>query len=186
MNHFDFIASFYDRLIGKADTERLRSLLKLPTGGVLLDAGGGTGRVSSALRSFVGELVVIDLSHRMLQQARHKGALWPVRAHAEILPFRDNIFDRIIIVDALHHFCNQEKAIGDIVRVLKPGGRLVIEEPDISRNPVRAVAWMEKFTGMQSRFYTSTEIIHMITGHGLAACVADFDRFRMWLVADKQ
>jgi ubiquinone/menaquinone biosynthesis C-methylase UbiE len=186
MNHFDLIASFYDRIIGKADTKRLRSLLKLPNGGLLLDAGGGTGRVSSALRPFVGDLVVSDLSHLMLKQARNKGNLRPVQSHAEMLPFFDNVFDRIIVIDALHHFCNQEIAIGDIIRVLKPGGRLVIEEPDISRNTVRAVAWIERFALMRSHFYTSEEIIRMIAGYGLAAHVADTDRFRMWLVADKQ
>ena len=46
-DHFDFIAPLYDRIVRLPVSSRLCELLKLPTDGILLDAGGGTGRVSS-------------------------------------------------------------------------------------------------------------------------------------------
>jgi len=52
-DHFDFIAPLYDRIVRLPVSSRLCELLKLPTDGILLDAGGGTGRVSSRLRSVV-------------------------------------------------------------------------------------------------------------------------------------
>jgi ubiquinone/menaquinone biosynthesis C-methylase UbiE len=64
-------------------------MLELPIGGRLLDAGGGTGRVSKPLRSLVGQLVVIDASYAMLRVARDKGGTNPVRADAALLPFGD-------------------------------------------------------------------------------------------------
>ncbi|OQY37129.1 MAG: hypothetical protein B6243_01300, partial [Anaerolineaceae bacterium 4572_5.2] len=64
--------------------------------------------------------------------------------HVERFPFPDNSFDRALVVDALHHFHNQEQAIAELVRVLKKGGRLVIEEPDIHRFAIKLVALAEK------------------------------------------
>lgn len=183
--HFDIISSCYDRLMGAPDGEFLQTLLGLPADGWLLDAGGGTGRVSQCLRPHVGGLVVSDLSYGMLKEVRKKGNLLPVRAVSEKLPFPDGFFDRILVVDALHHFYNQRRAIGDLIRVLAPGGRLVIEEPDISRTSIKVVALIEKLFLMGSRFLGSNEIISIINGYGLSASVADSGHHRMWLVADK-
>jgi demethylmenaquinone methyltransferase/2-methoxy-6-polyprenyl-1,4-benzoquinol methylase len=127
LDHFDIIASFYDRLIGPPDMSRLHWLLKLPTSGWLLDAGGGTGRVSGHFRTSVKGLVVSDLSHRMLAKAREKD-LGPVQAHAESPPFADCFFNRVLVVDAFHHFCSQHESISDLLRVLKPGGRMVLSD----------------------------------------------------------
>ena len=151
LDHFDLIASIYDRLIGPPNTERLRQLLNLPTDGWLLDGGGGTGRVSSHLNGLAGHVVVSDLSHRMLKKAREK-KVRPVRAHVEHLPFTDEFFDRVLVVDALHHFCDQREAIEDLLRVLKPGGRLVIEEPDLNHKGVKMLALVEKMLLMRSHF----------------------------------
>ena len=107
LDHFDLIASIYDRLIGPPDTGRLEQLLQLPTAGWLLDGGGGTGRVSSHLSLLAGHTVISDLSRRMLQKALEK-RLNPVCAHVERLPFSGGCFDRILVVDALHHFCDQQ------------------------------------------------------------------------------
>ena len=122
MDHFAFVAGVYDRIIPSPDPRRLLSLLDLPVTGALLDAGGGTGRASSPLVDLVGQLVVSDLSSAMLARARVKRGLTPLRAHAERLPFPDESFERIMVVDALHHFCDQRQAIGDLMRVLKTGG----------------------------------------------------------------
>ena len=88
-------------MIGPPDPARLVSLLNLPVNGNLLDAGGGTGRVSSQLLPYVDELVVSDVSAKMLQQAAQKGHCRPTAAHVEYLPFPDDAFDRVLVVDAL-------------------------------------------------------------------------------------
>ena len=184
-DHFDLLAPVYDLLMWTPDTEHMRELLRLPTSGRLLDAGGGTARVSAPLRPLVGDLVVSDLSKRMLAKARRKGGLLPVRAHAERLPFPDGSFDRVLVVDALHHFCDQREAIADLVRVLKPGGRLVIEELDIARFPIKLVALAEKIALMGSRFYPPEEIRAMIDARGAPARVVSRRGLAAWIVADK-
>jgi demethylmenaquinone methyltransferase/2-methoxy-6-polyprenyl-1,4-benzoquinol methylase len=184
--HFDFLAPIYDRLITPPNPAQLRELLQLPTGGWMLDAGGGTGRVSSQLRSLVGKLVVSDLSQPMLKQAQVKNKLYPVNSHTERLPFPDESFDRILVVDALHHFRNQQEAIRDLLRVLKPGGRLVIEEPDINRFAVKLVALAEKLTLMGSHFHSPAEIRDMIAACGLPAQIGGDGQFAAWVVVNKQ
>ena len=184
LDHFDIIASVYDRLIGPPDTARLRKYLKLPAKGWLLDGGGGTGRVSSHLSALVDQVVVSDLSHRMLRKARDKH-IKPVQAHAERLPFTDACFDRVLVVDALHHFCDQHDAISDLLRVLKAGGRMVIEEPDYARKGVKILALMEKMMLMRSRFHSPEKIKSMIASHGVAAQIKRDGRYTAWIIVDK-
>jgi ubiquinone/menaquinone biosynthesis C-methylase UbiE len=185
MNHFDLLAPIYDRFLRRPRVRRLRHLLKLPTDGRMLDAGGGTGRVSSTLRHLVGQLVVGDFSRGMLRQAQLKGNLRPVQMYVEVLPFPDLSFERILVVDALHHFRDQRGAIQELLRVLKPGGRMVIEEQDIHRFPIKIVALVEKLICMGSHFHSAEEIAEMIRAHGLPAHIVRDGHFLVWVVVDK-
>ncbi len=184
LDHFDMLASVYDRLIGPPDTERLRRLLNLPAEGWLLDGGGGTGRVSAQLEALVDNIVVSDLSLRMLQKAP-AGIVRGVRAHVERLPFGDDFFDRILVVDALHHFCDQREALADLLRVLKPGGRLVVEEPDFNHKGVKLLALAEKLFLMRSHFYTPQQIRDMIAALGYSAKIETDGRYTAWVVVTK-
>jgi len=186
LHHFDIIAPFYDRVIHKLDLKRLINLLKLPASGRLLDAGGGTGRVSSRLRTMIDEVVVCDLSLPMLKQAKRKGRLSPVQSHIEQLPFPDDSFERIVVVDALHHFCSQRQSIQELLRVLKTGGRLVIEEPNIDKFFIKWVALAEKLFLMRSHFFSSDEIVAIINKQGFNARVYEDDRFYFWVVVEKK
>ena len=183
--HFDLLASSYDRLIAPPDPARLRTLLRLPIAGWLLDVGGGTGRVAALLQAQVDHLVICDLSAPMLQQASAKGVACPVQAHVGRLPFPNDFFDRVLVVDALHHFSHQPAAIAELVCVLSLGGRLVIEEPDIDRLPVKLVALGEKLALMGSHFSAPEEIAAMAAGHGGRVAVDRDGQFSAWITFDK-
>jgi len=183
--HFDVVSTIYDRVIGKPYRESLHDLLRLPTDTWLLDAGGGTGRVAAYLRPHVGRLVVSDRSVNMLKEAHKKGELLTVRAVSETLPFPDAFFGRILVVDSLHHFDDQHRALGELLRVLAPGGRLVIEEPDISLLSVKIVALLEKLFLMGSRFLRAADIIDIFRDYGLSASLAERGHHRLWVVVDK-
>lgn len=184
-DHFGTVAPFYDFFLGRSFPQHLANLLKLPTRGLLLDAGGGTGRVAFHFKPFAAKVVISDLSFPMLLQTQKKGGLFPVQAHAERIPFADETFDRIIVVDALHHFCDQKQAVRELIRVLKPGGRMVIEEPDINLFSVKVVALAEKLFKMQSRFLSASEICRMISENALNPRTEKTKNFRTWIVADK-
>lgn len=183
--HFDLIAFAYDRLIGRPNTNRLSEMLGLPVQGRLLDAGGGTGRVSSFLRPFVDGVVVADLSEGMLRYARAKGGIETVRTRTEKLPFPDGVFTRVIVIDALHHFSRVEEAIAELVRVLEPGGRILIEEPDLTLRAVKLVAIAEKLLLMESHFRTPEAIGAVMKRHGLSVSIRHSGHFRSWITADK-
>ncbi len=184
-SHFDLLAPLYDRLMPPPDAAHLRAFLRLPTDGWLLDIGGGTGRVSTSLRPWVGKLVISDLSQPMLKQAQAKGNLYPIQARAEQLPFSDSTLDRILVVDAFHHFADQPSAAYELVRVLKPGGRLVIEEPDIAYLATKLIALGEKLALMRSRFLSADEMRAMFIARGTSVSIERGNGITMWVVVDK-
>jgi demethylmenaquinone methyltransferase/2-methoxy-6-polyprenyl-1,4-benzoquinol methylase len=163
--HFDLIAPIYDRFFGGVSLDQLFQHLDVRPGDLVLDIGGGTGRVARHVVERGGQVIVVDPSPRMLQSAREKN-LVGVRALAEQLPFPADSIDRILIVDAFHHFAQQELAARDLMRVLKPGGKLVIEEPDLNRTATKFIAWAEKLALMQTRFLSPEAMIELFREHG--------------------
>lgn len=158
LDHFGIIAPYYDRIFGTNYLDDWLELLELPTSGFILDAGGGTGRVAQLLQNKTCSVVVADLSLKMLRHAVSKPDLIGVCTPVEKLPFPDKMFDRIIMVDSLHHVENQELTCHELWRILKPGGKLLIEEPDIRRFEIKILAIMEKFALMRSNFLSLSQI----------------------------
>lgn len=155
-DHFDIIAPIYSRATYSA-LDKMRELAGLPVKGRLLDVGGGTGRVASALLDDVDEVVIADVSQGMLKQS-HRPTLRPVCSHSELLPFPSDSFERLVMVDALHHVIDQPASAHEMLRVLKPGGRIIIEEPDIRTFAVKLIALAEKLLLMRSHFLSPLQI----------------------------
>jgi demethylmenaquinone methyltransferase/2-methoxy-6-polyprenyl-1,4-benzoquinol methylase len=185
IDHFSILAPFYDRLIGSPNTDNLKTILNLPTNGWILDAGGGTGRVASHLGEGARGVILCDLSHPMLKQSAEKNGVLPVNSTVDRLPFADNSIDRIIVVDALHHFKQAQRAIRELMRVLKPGGRLVVEEFDIGTLFVKFIALAEKMLLMGSHFYSPEEITQMATSPESSVNTVRNGRYSVWIVIDK-
>jgi ubiquinone/menaquinone biosynthesis C-methylase UbiE len=182
--HFDWLAPLYERVIRPPDPEQLKRVLALPMDGWMLDAAGGTGRVAALLCPLVSHLAISDLSRPMLAQAVQKACILPAQGRVERLPFADGRFDRILVVDAFHHFGDQPGAARELARVLAPGGRLVIEEPDIRRFGVKLIALAETLALMDSHFRTPEEIRGMLVGQGLEVRVEVVDA-TAWVIGEK-
>jgi ubiquinone/menaquinone biosynthesis C-methylase UbiE len=184
LDHFGFIAPFYDRVIPLKKAQHLIDLLGLPVLGAVLDAGGGTGRVAQSFKNLASQIVIADLSYGMLSQSRRKNGLSQVCSETESLPFPNETFERIVMVDALHHVLSQKRTLNELWRVLVPDGRLVIEEPDISRISVKFVALFEKILLMRSHFIAPQEIASMFP-HRNAVTKIQLDGFNAWIIVDK-
>lgn len=156
MNPFDIVAPFYDRALRYRGKEKLLDLLQARPAERILDIGGGTGRVSQI---FGADYVVVvsDPSWGMLRQARRKGLI-TCRGLAEYLPFTTGSFDRALIVDAFHHFRDHDAAAQEALRVLRPGGRLVIEEPDVRHWTFKLIALGERLLSMRSHFHSIADL----------------------------
>ena len=183
-DHFHFLAPFYERFIPPRNPEKIIALANLTGKETVLDAGGGTGRVSQFLVGIAGQIVVADQSYGMLQQAQRKEKLWLVCSETEDLPLANNSFDRIIMVDALHHVENQGKTTLELWRVLKPGGLMVIEEPNIRSLDVKLIALVERLFLMRSHFLSPIQITSMFhIPH--AQVTIEVDGSTSWIIVKK-
>jgi len=182
-DHFDLIASLYNRTTQFSASAALLALLALHPDDLLLDAGGGTGRVAETLHRMVKGVVVVDLSRGMLRHATEKG-LVTTCAPVERLPFISSTFNRIIMVDALHHVTDQRQTISELWRVLAPDGRIVIIEPDIHRFTVKLIAIGEKVLLMRSHFLSAERITALFAKQNAQPRVI-FDEFNVWVYAEK-
>ncbi|PKL97014.1 MAG: bifunctional demethylmenaquinone methyltransferase/2-methoxy-6-polyprenyl-1,4-benzoquinol methylase UbiE [Gammaproteobacteria bacterium HGW-Gammaproteobacteria-9] len=107
-------------------------------GNRILDIAGGTGDLTRQFSRIVGptgEVVLADINASMLKVGRDKlldkgvaGNVRFVQADAEKLPFPDNHFDVVTIAFGLRNVTHKEDAIASMLRVLKPGGRLLVLE----------------------------------------------------------
>ena len=138
---FDRIAGLYDRMntvmtagLHHQWRERAAELAALPPGGRALDVATGTGDLAIALAGRLGghgEVVAVDFSERMLELARPKAAGMPIRfelANALALPFGDDEFDAATVGFGARNFSDLQRGLAEMVRVVRPGGRVVVLE----------------------------------------------------------
>jgi demethylmenaquinone methyltransferase / 2-methoxy-6-polyprenyl-1,4-benzoquinol methylase len=95
----------------------------------ILDIAAGTGTSSAALARSGATVVAADFSPGMIAEGRRRHPeLEFVEADAEALPFGDDEFDAVTISFGLRNVAHPQVALAEMLRVLKPGGRLVICE----------------------------------------------------------
>ena len=154
---FDRAADFYDatRAYAPEVADRItRSILDL-TGATpstrMFEVGIGTGRISASLIAHGLDVTGLDLSREMMDRLRNKfapGTLFRlVQGDASTLPFPDSTFDAGLAVHVFHLIAPWRQAVGELVRVLRPGG-LVLHSSHI-RDPRSAnVILRDKWHGL--------------------------------------
>ena len=120
-------------------------------GDSVLDIAGGTGDLAAKFARVVGKegrVVLADINESMLQVGRDKlldtgqlGNIEFVQADAQYLPFPDNSFDCITIAFGLRNVTDKDKALQSMLRVLKPGGRLLVLEFSKPQNELLSRAY---------------------------------------------
>ncbi len=160
---FELFAPVYDLVMPPTDEVALRKGLAVAERDIdrIVEVGGGSGRVARTL-----DATVLDPANGMLRQARKRG-LETIQASATDLPHPDGSIDAVVVVDAFHHFPEPERCLEEMVRVLAPGGVLVLKEFDRSARRGRLLAVGEALFGFDSTFYTAGELEAMIERAGL-------------------
>ena len=120
-------------------------------GDSVLDIAGGTGDLAAKFARIVGSegrVVLADINDSMLQVGRDKlldtgqiSNIEFVQADAQYLPFPDNSFDCITIAFGLRNVTDKDKALRSMLRVLKPGGRLLVLEFSKPQNELLSRAY---------------------------------------------
>lgn len=129
---FDKIARDYDRMnrlmtLGLDCRWRKRALRGIQ--GNVLDVACGTGDMAVSLVERGCTVTGVDISEEMLAIARQKAPMVTFMiADAEHLPFPDASFDAVTCAFGVRNFVHLEQGLNEILRVLKPGGQLVILE----------------------------------------------------------
>jgi SAM-dependent methyltransferase len=140
----------------------------------LLDVGCGTGHWMETLARRCRLAAGVDPSREMLARARAAapaGAL--ARGRAERLPWRAASFDRVFVVNALHHFDDPLAALGEARRVLRPGGRLLTVglDPHTGLDRWWIYDWFPEARSLDLlRYLSCEEIRRMMRAAGLAEC----------------
>ncbi len=185
LDHFGILAPFYEKFIKPNPPERLLALADLEPAGNVLDMGGGTGRVAIFLTGKAKQVFIADESMGMLKEAKKKESLIPMCGKSEGMPLGKESIDRIIMVDALHHVQNQKATADELWRLVKPGGRIVIEEPDIRKFAVKLVALFEKLAMMRSHFLDAREMTGLFEEKG-AEIRSETEGHTVWVVVEKK
>ncbi|MGN0608469.1 MAG: class I SAM-dependent methyltransferase [Oscillospiraceae bacterium] len=136
MSFWDKIAPFYDlaeSLNGKVYRKMLGySVSLVKEGGRVLECAAGTGEISIAVSKKASYVLCTDVSEAMLERAkdkcRRKGIANIDFAERNIfsLPDEDESYDTVIAANVLHLVDEPEKAVKELMRVLKKGGRLLV------------------------------------------------------------
>ena len=135
------------------------------TGLTVLDAGCGTGPFTLAARSRGARVTSVDIGIELLRRARDKGAERPVAGDAAALPFADASFDLVISSECIEHTAQPDRTVTDLLRVLRPGGTLVLTCPNRT--------WRWSVTGRQrpqpSSLPWSRELAKLVDAQAMGA-----------------
>jgi len=167
---YDWTPGYYDRIkeiTWKRDAECLVDPILEWLEGVrrplILDVGTGTGRFPKAMLAderFDGQIWGLDISIGMLRSARERLAPFGQRCtliweDADALPFPDETFDAVSCLEALEFTASPERTLGELMRVLRPGGVLLLT------NRIGRARW---FPG---RTYDDDAIVELLVQYSL-------------------
>jgi ubiquinone/menaquinone biosynthesis C-methylase UbiE len=199
----------YDKLVGPVlatfFAEMHEDLERLPSHGRILDVGCGGGHISRMLADWKTELQItgLDLSAEQIIRARHAARgygdrLSYVVGTATSMPFEDNSFDALISIGSLKHWPDRSLGLRECIRVVRPGGTLVITETDRScrfedmnrfvdrialpsfAKPVFRMVYRTHVAGQSIDLLEARELLASISGAELTAVRTSNGGLKMW------
>ena len=174
-------AAFYTTSTAHADQtvlDRVVELARPRADAFVLDVATGTGHTAFALAPYVARVIAIDLTPEMLSEGRKLKAERGVPnvefrlADAHALPFVDATFDIVTCRRAAHHFVDIAKALREMNRVIRPGGRLVIDDRSVPEDDFvdKTMNRLDRLhDGSHVREYRPSEWERMLLDAGFAA-----------------
>lgn len=188
MIFFDIVAPIYEKIHpGAVRTfKEINKLGEFRETDKVLDLGGGKGRIAKFFVDKVEEITVLDSSAGMIKRCKKQEGLSCILGEAEKIPFKDSYFNKVIIVEAFHHFQDQRRACQEVRRVLKEDGRVIIEE----LNSDKTLGWLfEKIENLllrlKSKFHSPQSLTNFLTKYGFKVLPPYEDQTTYYLVVEK-
>jgi SAM-dependent methyltransferase len=125
------VALFNRSVLKQAKYRRILELLEEPAGKTSLDIGADNGVISYLLRQRGGRWYSADLDTGAVESIRQLVHDQVYQLDGSATPFPDHTFDQIVIVDYLEHIADDRAFVRELVRILKPGGRVIINVPHL-------------------------------------------------------
>lgn len=141
MSQADWAVSLFRRSVLKqAKFRRIESLLDEPSGKTNLDIGADNGVISYLLRQRGGRWYSADLDERAVESIRQLVQNDVYQLGGANTPFQDATFDQVVVVDYLEHIVDDAGFAGELLRIVKPGGNVIINVPHL-----KPKSWLNKF-----------------------------------------
>ncbi len=159
------ILNYLDRYVGPGQNGR-----------EVLDVGCGAGNMAHHLAHY-GRFTGVDLNPKPLEIAQQRG-LEVREGSADDLPFDDNQFDLVALLDTVEHVPNEHGVFSECYRVLKPGGKLMVTVP--------ALMWLwsnNDVINAHQRRYTRGELNHKLSHHGFRVLRSSYNNFFIFPLA---
>jgi ubiquinone/menaquinone biosynthesis C-methylase UbiE len=177
IDQFTRQAKHYSQMPGHNDEESLQLLLSMSgvsDQDVVLDVACGSGIVARTFATVANRVIGIDLTPAMLEQAQslaQQSGLTNIswrQGDIEKLPFPDDSFSIVLSRYAFHHFPHPDKVLSEMVRVCRPGGRVLIVDAAPPPDRVDAFNHFEKlFDPSHYRALTLEEFQNLVSNAGL-------------------
>ena len=165
----DSVRAMFDRIAGVYDVmntvmtaglhhrwrERAVDLARVGPGSRALDVATGTGDLAIELARRGAEVVGSDFSEGMLAKARLKAQLRWEQADAMALPYDDDSFDAATVGFGARNFTDLQRGLDEMVRVVRPGGRVVVLEITTPAKPPLSTffsLWFDRIVPLLGRF----------------------------------
>jgi ubiquinone/menaquinone biosynthesis C-methylase UbiE len=187
LDHLQMNAEKWDKWAESLDGDSWRSkYLRRAQKGVLalidikekinfLDIGCGTGWAVgqvAALAGNKGSFYGVDLSSKMIEKAKENfkdnNAIHFIQADVESIPLDSDFFDAIICTNSFHHYLHPDKALKEICRLLKNGGKLYLLDPTADTWFIKLIDKIGKLVeAAHVKLYSTEEFLRMFTDAGL-------------------
>lgn len=151
---------------------------------ILLDIGGNTGKVTGAYSKNCKEVVVLEPKQSIVEYGRtHRPNIKFVQGEAENISLPNDYFDKVVASASFHHFSDQDKALEEMKRVLKPDGKIIILEIDPNTPRGKRLKFCETLFHTGAKLYQPAQLSKKIQEHNLQVLSIDSTDLGYFLTA---
>jgi SAM-dependent methyltransferase len=175
------LALFQRSVLKQAKYAQILARLADPEGKVNLDIGADNGVISYLLRQHGGQWYSADLDEHTVASIRQLVGTGVYRIDGRKLPFDNGSIDQVVIVDFLEHIPDDASFIRELARVIKPGGRLIINVPHLKPHSIinrirHAIGLTDAWHGHLRPGYDLSGLTRLLTPHFAVSHVVTYSR----------